>query len=245
MQAVILAAGRGKRLHPLTPTRTKAMIPVLGVPIVERVMEPLLANGITDFILVVSPEDEEIRRYFREETQLAADVRLVPQPQPLGMGHALHQAAPFIEEDFLLSACDNLVPEADVTKLLQRWGESPRPNALLTLLRVKPEDIPRVGIVELEGNRVTKIVEKPSLAEAPSNIASTPLYCFSHRLLTYLPKIPLSPRGEYELQNAVQMLIAEEGQVYGVELESRLDLTKPADLPEITKHYAFAEEVMG
>ena len=66
MQAVILAAGKGSRLHPITLNRTKAMVPILGKPIVERVMETLVANGIRKFILVTSPEDQEVERYFRD-----------------------------------------------------------------------------------------------------------------------------------------------------------------------------------
>jgi NDP-sugar pyrophosphorylase family protein len=64
MQAVILAAGKGSRLNPITLNRSKAMVPILGKPIVERVMEELVQNGIHDFILIVSREDSEVGRYF-------------------------------------------------------------------------------------------------------------------------------------------------------------------------------------
>ena len=66
MQSVILAAGLGSRLHPITTDRSKAMLPILGKPIVERVMEALAKNGVDDFILVVSPEDRYITNYFRQ-----------------------------------------------------------------------------------------------------------------------------------------------------------------------------------
>jgi glucose-1-phosphate thymidylyltransferase len=77
MQGVILAAGHGSRLQPITLTRSKAMVPVLGKPIVERVMEHLLANGVQDFVLVVSTRDRHITRYFRRESKIEADVRFV------------------------------------------------------------------------------------------------------------------------------------------------------------------------
>jgi len=79
MQGVILAAGKGCRLHPITSSRSKAMLPILGKPIVERVMELLLPNGVDDFILVVSPEDRDITHYFRRESTLEAEVRFVYQ----------------------------------------------------------------------------------------------------------------------------------------------------------------------
>ena len=108
MQGVILAAGKGSRLHPITLRRSKAMVPVLGKPLVERVMEDMHANGVEDFVLVVSPDDRDIVRYFRAESTIEADVRFVYQVERLGMADALRQAAPLIEEDFFLSACDNL-----------------------------------------------------------------------------------------------------------------------------------------
>jgi NDP-sugar pyrophosphorylase family protein len=236
VQAVILAAGRGKRLHPITITRTKAMAPILGIPIIERVMEPLVANGIREFVLVTSPDDVEILDHFQRRTRLEAQFTLVPQPEPLGMGHALLQAAPYIHGAFLLSACDNLVNFLEIGKLLATW-ESEAPNAILTTLRVGPADIVRMGIVALDGDWVTRIVEKPVLAEAPSDIGSVPLYLFSTRLLTYLVNISPSPRGEYELQDAIQMLVQRDGQVKAFELSKRADLTTPADLLAINLDY--------
>jgi len=94
-----------------------------------------------------------------------------------------------------------------------------------------------VGIVELDGQWVTRIVEKPSPEEAPSNISSLPLYCFTRRILDYLPRVPISARGEFELQDAIQMLIEEEGHVRGMLVEQRLTLTSPADLLAINRHY--------
>ena len=70
MQAVILAAGRGTRLAPITDTRTKAMCPIVGKPIVERVMDTLVANGIREFVLVISPDDPEIIPYFKNQSQI-------------------------------------------------------------------------------------------------------------------------------------------------------------------------------
>ncbi len=236
VQAVILAAGRGTRLYPITASRTKAICPVVGKPIVERVMEPLIANGIRDFVLVTNPEDEEIVQHFRSDTQIEANVTLIPQTEQLGMGHALMQAAPLIYEDFVLSSCDNLVTESEIRRMLAIW-QAEQPNGMLTLLEVGPEEITRMGIVALAGDWVERIVEKPTLAEAPSNIGSVPLYIFSRRLIEYLPLIPASPRGEYELQDAIQMLIERDGKVRGLMLTGRMDLTLPADLLRINLHY--------
>jgi len=238
MQGVILAAGKGSRLHPITLKRSKAMLPILGKPIVERVMELLLCNGVDDFILVVSPEDRQISRYFRRESQIEADVRFVYQPARRGMADALRCAAPLITGDFFLSACDNLVTKEDVGRLMAFWkAPETRPNGVLTLLPVEPDRLGSVGIVELEAHWVKRIVEKAKPEEAPSDISSLPLYGFSARILEYLPEVALSPRGEYELQDAIQMLIDRDGRVGGVIIDRRLTLTSAGDLLRINQEY--------
>lgn len=237
MQAVVLAAGKGSRLGSLTLKRSKAMLPVLGKPIVERVMEDLAANGVADFVLVVSPDDRLISRHFCGSSALQAEVRLVYQAQRLGMANALQCAAPLIHGAFILAACDNLFPAGHVSRLLAAWRTAPQPNAVLTLMPVEPERWGSVAIVEMDGPWVTGIVEKPPPEKAPSNVSSLPLYCFSPRILDYLFQVPLSPRGEYELQDAIQMLIARQGGVRGVRVARRLTLTSPADLLALNRHY--------
>jgi NDP-sugar pyrophosphorylase family protein len=237
MQGIILAAGKGSRLHPITLRRSKAMVPVLGKPLVERVMEDLHANGVDDFVLVVSPDDRDIARYFRFESTLEADVRFVYQVERLGMADALRQAVPLIESDFVLSACDNLTSADYVGQMIAAWLQEPHPDAVLSLMPVSRDRISSTGIVELDGEWVVRIVEKPKPEEAPSNVSSLPLYCFGSAFLEYLPQIQLSPRGEYELQDAIQMLIEQNGRVRGVFVERRLTVTGPADLLNINRHY--------
>ena len=238
MQAVILAAGRGTRLYPITKSRSKAMCPVAGKPIVERVMDTLLANGISDFILVISPDDSNITEYFSQKSTIAANIQFVQQAQQLGMGHALLQAAPFIHDDFMLSSCDNLVEEKVIHQMLHIWTGEPAPNGILALLKVGQDELTRMGVVEIDDHqRILRIVEKPTLKEAPSNIGSVPIYLFSHKLVEYLARIQPSPRGEYELQDAVQDLINKDGEVYGLMLPDRIDLTHPSDLLQINLHF--------
>jgi glucose-1-phosphate thymidylyltransferase len=237
MQGVILAAGKGTRLHPITLTRSKAMTPIVGKPIVLRVIETLTANGVNDIVLVTNPEDREINDYFNNRTDFNFNLELVHQPTPIGMGDALRHAAPLIRDDFILSACDNLVNPEEMGRILETWQTKPSPNAILTLIPVGPEELSRMGVVKLESEWVTYIVEKPGPEKAPSNIASVPLYCFSRSLLDYLSEIKPSPRGEYELQDAIQMLIEHDGLVRGLELRHRMDLTTPEDLLALNIHY--------
>lgn len=235
MQGIILAAGKGKRLHPITLQRTKAMAPVVGKPIVERVMETLIQNGIRDFVLLISPDDADIVPHFQQKSW---DVRVqfIIQPERLGMANALSLAAPLIRGLFILSACDNLTPPAHVADLLSTH-QARAANATLSLLEIDIAQASSTGIVEWHNQQIQRIVEKPTPAEAPSNISSLPLYVFSPRLLDYLPMVQPSPRGEYELQDAIQMLIERDGAVTGVLTPSRMQLTNTADLLALNQHY--------
>lgn len=237
MQGVILAAGKGKRLQPITFHRSKAMAPVLGKPIVERVMDELIASGVDEIVVVASPDDEELVRYFSRQSALRDRVRLVYQPERLGMAHALQCAAPLLHGEFVLCACDNLVPAEQAEKLVARWQAAPQPNAVLALMEVDHDEVSKGGIVAMDGPWVTRIVEKPRPEEAPSNLYSMALYAFSPRILDYLPYVPRSPRGEYELQDAIQALIERDGRVCGVTVTGRLTLTTPEDLLDINCRY--------
>jgi bifunctional UDP-N-acetylglucosamine pyrophosphorylase/glucosamine-1-phosphate N-acetyltransferase len=213
------------------------MLPILGKPIVERVMEAIHANEVKEFILVVSQDDQDIVKYFNEESKLEVNITFVVQEERLGMANALQRAAAFIHQDFVLSACDNLAPAKHVAELIERQQAYEAIQATLSLMRIDPSSVGKTGIVELVDGRVTHIVEKPQPEEAPSDVASLPLYVFTPRILDYLPQVPLSPRGEYELQDAIQMLIEVDGGVQGVFVESRLTLTGPDDLLVINRHY--------
>lgn len=232
MQAVILAAGLGKRLRPVTADRSKAMVPVLGRPLVERALSPLVENGIRDFVFVVSPDDREIEAHFRQRTTLEITPAFVVQQERLGMAHALGIAAPFISGRFMVSACDSLVDRTHVRELI---GEGDASDAVLSLLEVEREAVSRSAAVDMDGNRVRRIVEKPEQDEAPSLIVSIPHYIFPPRLLEFLPQVKPSPRGEFELQDAIQRMIDGGERVVGVLAQERLQVSGPNDLLDLTR----------
>jgi len=243
MQAVILAAGRGKRLQPLTTYRTKAMAPIAGKPMVERVIETLLPNGIDDFTLIISPDDPLIEPHFRR-TRPDLPMRFLVQHERLGMAHALRLAAPFLQGDFVMSACDNLTPATHIADLITTH-HARSASATLSLMEIDIAHSASTGIVEwaqpVTQSWIRRIVEKPKPADAPSNISSLPLYVFSQQLLEYLPRVQLSTRGEYELQDAIQLLIEATGRVTGVLTPSREQITNIADLLALNRHFLVAD----
>lgn len=237
VQAVILAAGRGTRLGELSQKRSKAMQPVIGEPMVGRALQELQACGIERFVVVHQPGDQELLRYFEAPRWSSLEIELVPQPEQLGSAHAMQLAAHKIHSDFLLTACDNLFQPDELKEFISSWRSRDELNGLMALIPTPDDLLSRSGVVGLDGNWVTHLVEKPSLEQAPSNIVSMSLYCFSRRLLDYLPSVKPSPRGEYELPGAIQRLIEEHGFVGGHFFTSRLTLTTANDLLEINLEY--------
>jgi dTDP-glucose pyrophosphorylase len=236
MQAVILAAGRGKRLHPITFQRSKAMLPVLGQPIISRIVESIASNGVSDFIIVTSPDDEQLTTYFQDNPLSEINIRFVEQKEPRGMAHALLCAKDWIIGDFLLTACDSLIPQSSLTRMIASWYAQPHAGALLALMLVSPDKMGQTAVVQIESDRITTIIEKPALQQTVSNIASLPIYIFRPGILDILPQIKPSSRGEYELQDAIQSLIDQGEIVRGVLIEERLNLTSAKDLLEVNLH---------
>jgi len=220
MQAVILAAGLGTRLQPVTRDRSKAMVPTLGQPLVERAMMPYAANGITDFVLVVGADDAEIKRHFTNRSGLQVRIRFAVQEERLGMAHALATAAEFIEGPFVLSACDSLVSVEHVGEVLCAADNA---DAVLSLLDVEAELVARSASVELDGVRVRRIVEKPAPGDSASNTISLPHYVFPRRLIDRL------------IQDAIQALIDDGGTVVGIRAEDRYQVSTPEDLLALTQ----------
>lgn len=239
MLAVILAAGRGTRLSPVTDDRSKAMVPVLGRPLVDRVVETMAVNGLRDLVMVIGPEDDEIRRFFTLETSLDVTVRFVVQEERLGMAHALGLAAPMIDGSFVVSACDSLKPAEHVAELLDAGSQS---DGALSLMDVPLERVSTAAPVEMDSEDIIRrIVEKPTPEDAPSNTVSLPLYYLPQRVLDLLEEQGPSARGEYELQDAIQALIDEGSTIVGVKTPKRLQVSSPEDLLDLNIDFLHRE----
>jgi dTDP-glucose pyrophosphorylase len=215
------------------------MSPILNKPMIALVMDSLVESGIKDFVIVHSPDANEIIDYFKHSYDKRDNLKIafVEQKQPLGMANAIECTRDFIKEDVIISAGDSLVSSKVVKKLISSFYDGNK-NVALTLLEVPYEKIAKMGIVTLdEKNRVVSIIEKPKPEEAPSNIGSIPLYAFSQRIYDYLPKVQVSPRGEYELQPAIQMMINDFGYANSCMADVRLDLTNLNDFYDINMLY--------
>jgi len=209
------------------------MLPILGVPISAKIIEQVLVEApIRRCVVVVRSADQDIARYLRDNPFGGAETRFVFQPEPLGMADALKKVVEQspIESDFLLVACDNLFEPGAVAELHRTHCLSGL-DGVMCLLRVGKDEIAgKSGAAYLDSGRVARIVEKPSLEEVRTDLASIPLYVFTPKLLEYLPRVKPSKRGEYELQDAIQMLIDDGGRIGYTITNWRRTITTPDDL---------------
>ena len=141
MLGVVLAGGKGRRLQPITSSRPKALVPVLGKPIIVKVLESLAGMGVDEFLIVVNPNDEQTPNILASQSGLNIKINTVFQHEPLGMGNALHCAADHIRDDFILSACDNIVSHDDLQVMLAEWQRSEDIAGVLSLIPVQPQEI--------------------------------------------------------------------------------------------------------
>jgi UDP-N-acetylglucosamine diphosphorylase/glucosamine-1-phosphate N-acetyltransferase len=232
MKGVVLAAGEGARLQPITATRPKHLIKVGGKPILEHCLEALKASGITEVTVVTHYMGDAIQQFFGDGERLGLKITYVEQAEMLGTGNAASAVEPYVEGDFVLVYGDLLFTSEAVTDVVSLF-EAESPAAVMAVVPVeKPESY---GIVDIEnGNAVRRIVEKPTSGDAPSNLANAGVYVFRKEIFGQLRQTKASVRGEWELTDAVSMLVTEGKSVLASEIPRSewLDIGRPWDLLE-------------
>ena len=235
MKAVVLAAGEGVRLQPVTLTRPKHLIKVGGKPILEHCLRALKSCGIDEIVLVVHYMADAVRDYFGDGHSLRLKVEYVEQKEVLGTGNAVGIAEPFVGDDFLLVYGDLLFTMEAVKKVV---GLHEKEKPVATMAVVPVENPEGYGIVEVddEGN-VKRIVEKPSREEAVSNLANAGMYVFSKEIFDKVRETSASVRGEWEVTDAISLLLREGKRVLAVEVlrEDWFDVGRPWDLLEANR----------
>jgi len=220
MKAIILAAGAGERLEPITHTRPKAFIPILSKPLIQYQIEFLKKCGINDITIVISNKYKE---YF--EKNLSGVSFSIQREDKKGTGAALSSIK--TNDDILVIYGDIFIPDHNIICNLI----SQKDNAILGVKVNNPRDY-GVLISDNEGN-LTKIIEKPEIP--PSNLINGGIYKFSQDIFTFLDKISLSERGELELTDAVT-LMASEKKVKVISYDGFwYDIGKPWNIIDINK----------
>ncbi len=220
MKAVILAAGEGKRMHPLTYTRPKVMLPIANKPILEHLLIEVRKADIREFIFIVGYCDEQVRSYFGSGDKWGISIDYCSQPRQLGTADAIRMVENLVDGSFLMLNGDILVKHDDIKKVASQ--------SVVTVSVIETQDTKDLGVVELSQTRVVRIHEKAK--KPPSNMVNAGLYLFTPDIFEAISQTPKSPRGEYEITDSIQLMIDKGYTVSSQKINYWLDMSYPWDL---------------
>ena len=235
VSAVILAAGEGRRLEPLTNRRPKPMVPVANRPLLEHVLEAVVAAGIDHVVFVVGYRQERIRNHFGDGDAWGIDVEYVEQSTQLGTGHAVLQAEPAVDGPFVVVNGDRIVDPSIVTTVCDRAASGETPTVAVTRV-----DNPQAyGVVTLEGDRVVAIDEKPDVPVETGRI-NAGVYGFSPAIFEAIRETTTA--GELTITATLNDVASAAG-VYAVSYDGRwLDVSNLWDLLAVNAALIGADE---
>lgn len=214
MKCVILAAGEGKRVHPLTYTRPKVMLPVANKPILERNLINAISAGFSEFIFVVGYKSEMVRDYFGNGNKWKVNIEYVNQGEALGTAHAIRVVEKFVK-DFVVLSGDTIFGKQDIKKITENKNS-------MGIINV--ENAKDYGVVETKDKRIIKIYEK---MENPfTNIINAGIYHFNKKIFDYIRKTKKSMRGEYEITDSINMMLNNK-KLEGIFLKEWKDVVYP------------------
>ena len=222
MHAVILAAGEGMRLRPLTRTRPKPMVPIGNRPLLEYVLEAVADAGIEDVVLVVGYKRERIQSHFGDGNDWEVDITYAVQDKQLGTGHAVAQAEPYVDGEFIVLNGDRIIDSSLVSGIAD--DATPAPAVAIR----RSETPSAYGVVDLDGDRVVSVDEKPRGRTPASDLINAGVYKFTPSVFDAIGRIDTV--GESPITAALDHLAAE-GSVRAVRYDGRwLDVSVPWDL---------------
>ncbi len=227
MEAVLLAAGKDARMHPLTYTRPKVMLPIANKPILEHLLLEVKEAGITEFIFVVGYCAETVRDYFGNGEKWGVTIEYITQMQQLGTANAVKRVEGRAGSKFLVINGDVIIKARDIQQLMNADGIS-----LAVAEVINPVGL---GVVEVEGDRVRRIQEKAP--KPASRLANAGAYLLTGDIFSAISNSSASPRGEYDLTDAIQSLIDAGNQVSYHTNDCRLTVDYPWDLLELNSSF--------
>ncbi|MSU20927.1 MAG: nucleotidyltransferase family protein [Pedosphaera sp.] len=245
MKAVVLAAGKGTRMRDLTSDMPKPMLKVLGKPILEHILEGLMFTGIREICIITGYRAEVVESHFKNGSAWGAKISYARQLVQDGTGKAPELAKSFVGSDsFLLTYGDILVKPDTYQQMVNRFDQGPFSG----LITVTPgQDVSKGGLNLFDPDFcLQRIVEKPSAAQIdqfrkegwlkPGEPVwyNAGIYIFRPALFEFTAKLQKSPRGEYELPDAINALLAAGHRIAGLEIKGRwVDVRDPEVLASL------------
>jgi len=214
MKCVVLAAGEGKRMHPLTFTRPKVMLPIANKPILEWNLLNAIGAGLTEFVFVVGYKSEMVRDYFGDGKNWDVSIEYVNQGKALGTAHAIGMVEKFVD-NFIVLCGDTIFETQDIKQVIEKE---------ISMGLVQVESPEEYGIVEMDEEKVVKIYEK--MKDPFSNIINAGIYHFNQSIFDIIKKTEKSPRGEYEITSSINMLV-DDVEMSGIALKEWRDVVYP------------------
>lgn len=228
MKAVILAAGKGERMQPLTDTRSKMLLPIAGHPVLEYVLNSLRGTDIDDVTLVVGHRKEEIKDYFTED-YLDLNLSYVEQTEQKGTAHAVSFTD--MDDTFVVLNGDVYCDAGSLADTIEKHEDG---KAVATVGTYQVKSAASYGIVRVEGNKIIEIIEKPE--HTTDQLINAGIYVFEPDIYDAIDKTHYSERGEKEITTSIENLIKDDKTVIANELESWVHVGRPWDLLLSNEH---------
>lgn len=223
MRAIIPVAGVGSRLRPHTYTVPKVLINVAGKPIIGHIMDKIIENGIDEATIVIGYLGEKIKDYILDHYSIKVD--FVEQEERLGLGHAIYLSRHTFSRSPILIILGDTIFDVNLKKMMENK------HSMLGVKKV--DDARRFGVAETSDGFITKLVEKPE--HPTSNLAVVGLYYMTKpqtliECLKEIIKSNVRTKGEYQLTDALQMLIDRGEKMKTFDVEGWYDCGKPETL---------------
>jgi dTDP-glucose pyrophosphorylase len=232
-KAVLLAAGRGTRMRELTEELPKPMLPVRGKPVLQHIMEGVRDAGVKDILVVVGWQADVVSKFFGDGSKLGVCLQYATQIVQDGTGKVVELAHGFVgAEPFLLSYGDILIVPENYSRIC-----SALPGAEAVVSVKRNEDVTKGGAVFVnEQFELIDLREKPKPGEPTSPWYNAGIYAFRPSIFEYIAKLERSPRGEYELTDAIRELAVAGNKVRALELSGDwADVRDPEILAQLNR----------
>jgi glucose-1-phosphate thymidylyltransferase len=227
IEAVVLAAGEGRRLRPLTERWPKTLLPIDGRPVLATLLRELAGAGMTQVTVVVGYLGDQVRRFLEDGGDFGVAVRVACQERPLGSADALREAlAAGANAPLLVVAGDTVFQPGDLGRAAAAFLGSASAGGL-GVRTVPAQELAQRSAVGVSGGRVVQVLEKPASGSAPTLLAGAPLWLLRAPVLAHIDDLPGPP---FQLAEALQRTIDQGEEVLALPLGPTRDLTRPADV---------------
>ncbi len=242
MDVIILAAGRGERLRPLTDTIPKPLLPIKGQPIIKS-LEILSEVGFEKANIVIGYKGNMIQKYLSAQDDIKIKINFYQQKEFLGSGHALMQAKPGVSQDFVYLASDTVFQANEIMEIIKIYKKN-SPQIIMALKKVPQEQLGRRSTVKVtKEKKIEKIIEKPKPNQELNLTSAAPLGIFSPLIWNYLDKLKPNKSGIYELATAIQEMIDDDFLVLGHYISYSQDITYPSDI--LKYNFPYLDEIIN